>query len=289
MKKHLVAIAAVLLLFSLAGSFYIIREDEQAVVLRLGKVTAARTEPGLYFKIPFMDKITVYSKKIVEYDADPVAVVTSDKKNLVFDTIALFMIKEPETFYRRVRTLGSVQQRLDDAIYSAVRIISGRLTLDELVKDKRQQALEQSTAIARAQSREYGVEILSVSYKRVFLPQDNEQAVYRSMQAERNRVAGQLRAEGQAEAITRRSIADRKETEMIARAKRKAEEIKGEGDRTAQETLSKATVDAKDLYLFIKTMDFYQTALPGTPILLRPGEGILKYLKGVGNPPAKNE
>lgn len=185
--------------------------------------------------------------------------------------------------------MGAVQQRLDDSVYSAVRIVSGRLTLDELVKDKRQQALEQSTAIARAQSREYGVEILSVAYKRVFLPQDNEQAVYRSMQAERNRVAGQLRAEGQAEAITRRSIADRKETEMIARARRTAEEIKGEGDRTAQDTLARATADAKDLYIFIKTMDFYQTALPGTPILLRPGEGILKYLKGVGTPPARNE
>lgn len=289
MKKHIIVIAVIAVLFSLSGSFFIIRADEQAVVLRLGKVTAARTEPGLYFKIPFIDQITVYSKKIVEYDADPVAVVTSDKKNLVFDTIALFRIQDPETFYRRVRTVGAVQQRLDDSVYSAVRIVSGRLTLDELVKDKRQQALEQSTAIARAQSREYGVEILSVAYKRVFLPQDNEQAVYRSMQAERNRVAGQLRAEGQAEAITRRSIADRKETEMIARARRTAEEIKGEGDRTAQDTLARATADAKDLYIFIKTMDFYQTALPGTPILLRPGEGILKYLKGVGTPPSGNE
>lgn len=76
---------------------------------------------------------------------------------------------------------------------------------------------------------------------------------------------------------------------MIAEARRKAEEIKGQGDRTAQDTLSKAIAEAKDLYLFIKTMDFYQTALPGTPILFRPGEGILKYLKGVETPPARNE
>lgn len=80
MKKHILVIAVIAVLFSLSGSFFIIRADEQAVVLRLGKVTAARTEPGLYFKIPFIDQITVYSKKIVEYDADPVAVVTSDKK-----------------------------------------------------------------------------------------------------------------------------------------------------------------------------------------------------------------
>ncbi|HPF85833.1 MAG TPA: protease modulator HflC [Aminivibrio sp.] len=289
MKKKIFALAVLLVLLVLSGSFYILRADEQAVILRLGKVNATRAEPGLYFKLPFIDQLTRYSKKLVEYDADPVAVVTSDKKNLVFDTFALFRISDPETFFRRVRTVSSVQQRLDDSIYSAVRIVSGRLTLDELVKDKRQQAIESSTAIAREQSKEYGVEILSVAYKRVFLPQDNEQAVYRSMQAERNRVAGQLRAEGQAEGITRRSLADRKEVEMIAEARRKAEEIKGQGDSIAQDTLGKATAEAKDLYLFIKTMDFYQTALPGTPILLRPGEGILKYLKGVGTQPGRNE
>lgn len=289
MKRKLFFLALFAVFLVLSGCFYILRADEQAVVLRLGKVNATRTDPGMYFKLPFVDQLTRYSKKLIEYDADPVAVVTSDKKNLVFDTFALFRISDPETFFRRVRTIGSVQQRLDDSIYSSVRIVSGRLSLDELVKDKRQYAIEQATLIAREQSKEYGVEILSVAFKRVFLPQDNEQAVYRSMQAERNRVAGQLRAEGQAEAITRRSIADRREVEMIAEARRKAEEIKGQGDRTAQDTLAKAIAEAKDLYLFIKTMDFYQTALPGTPILLRPGEGILKYLKGVGNPPAKNE
>lgn len=289
MKRKLFFLALFAVFLVLSGCFYILRADEQAVVLRLGKVNATRIDPGMYFKLPFVDQLTRYSKKLIEYDADPVAVVTSDKKNLVFDTFALFRISDPETFFRRVRTIGSVQQRLDDSIYSSVRIVSGRLSLDELVKDKRQYAIEQATLIAREQSKEYGVEILSVAFKRVFLPQDNEQAVYRSMQAERNRVAGQLRAEGQAEAITRRSIADRREVEMIAEARRKAEEIKGQGDRTAQDTLAKAIAEAKDLYLFIKTMDFYQTALPGTPILLRPGEGILKYLKGVGNPPAKNE
>ena len=284
MKKNIFAIALLVLLLILSGAFYLLRADEQAVVLRLGKVVATRVEPGLYFKVPFIDQITKYTKKLIEYDADPVAVVTSDKKNLVFDTIALFRISDPEAFYRRVRTLASVQQRLDDSVYAAVRIVSGRLTLDQLVNEKRQDAIETSTSIARAQSREYGVEILSVAYKRVFLPEDNEQAVYRSMQAERNRVAGQLRAEGQAEAITRRSIADRKQVEMIAEARKTAEETKGEGDSIAQDTLAKATGEAKDLYLFIKTMDFYRDVLPGTPMLLRPGEGILKYLKGVERP-----
>jgi len=282
----MIYLVIILALMTLTGSFYVLRADEQVVVIRLGKVVASNTEPGLYFKVPFMDRTVKYTKKLIEYDADPVAVVTSDKKNLVFDTIALFRISDPETLYRRVRTVASVQQRLDDSIYSAVRIVAGRLSFDDLVKHSRDVAIEQSNSIARAQSREYGVEILSVAFKRVFLPQDNEQAVYRSMQAERNRIAAQLRAEGQAEAITKRSLADRKQIEMIADARRKAEEIKGEGDRVAQETIAKATSEAKDLYLFLKTMDFYQKVLPDTPVLLRPGEGSLRYLKGItqGNP-----
>lgn len=281
LKKTIIYILLIILLMGLSGSFYLIRQDQQAVILRLGKVVASKTEPGLYFKVPFMDKVTKYTKKLIEYDAEPVAVVTSDKKSLVFDTIALFRISDPETLYRRVRTVASVQQRLDDSVYSAVRVVAGRFDLEALVKQSRQTAIQQSTDLAKAQSREYGVEILSVSFKRVFLPEENEQAVYRSMQAERNRVAAQLRAEGQAEAIRKRSLADRKQIEMIAEAQRKAQEIKGEGDRTAQETLAMATSEAKDLYIFLKTMDFYKEVLPGTPVLIRPDDGVLKYLKGI--------
>src|SRR6056297_102516 len=299
LNKSLIYIVIILALLVASGSFYVLRADKQVVVVRLGKVVASNTEPGLYFKLPFLDRTVTYTKKLIEYDADPVAVVTSDKKNLVFDTIALFRISDPETLYRRVRTVASVQQRLDDSIYSAVRIVAGRLTLDELVKSGREKAIEQSGNIARTQSRQYGVEIISVAFKRVFLPAENEQAVYRSMQAERNRVAAQLRAQGQAEAMRRRSIADRKNVEMIAEAKKTAEETKGEGDRIAQEIIANSTSEAKDLYIFLKTMEFYSNVLADTPVMLKPGDGVLKYLKGIssynesgvlpGNPYSQNK
>jgi len=299
LNKSLIYIVIILALLVASGSFYVLRADQQVVVVRLGKVVASNTEPGLYFKLPFLDRTVTYTKKLIEYDADPVAVVTSDKKNLVFDTIALFRISDPETLYRRVRTVASVQQRLDDSIYSAVRIVAGRLTLDELVKSGREKAIEQSGNIARTQSRQYGVEIISVAFKRVFLPAENEQAVYRSMQAERNRVAAQLRAQGQAEAMRRRSIADRKNVEMIAEAKKTAEETKGEGDRIAQEIIANSTSEAKDLYIFLKTMEFYSNVLADTPVMLKPGDGVLKYLKGIssynesgvlpGNPYSQNK
>lgn len=278
-RKRIAVLALFIGLICFLGTFYVVNTDEFAVVIRLGNVKAARTEPGLYFKAPLLDSLTTYSKRIYEYDAEPVAVVTSDKKSLVFDTVAIFRISDPELFYRRVRTVEAVRQRLDDAVYSAVRVVSGRMTLDDLVVDKRAETIQQSLAIAASQSKEYGVEILTIAFKRVFLPQDNEQAVYRSMQAERNRVAAQLRAEGQSAAVANRSRADRKETEILAGARKKAEQVKGEGDRIAQETIARATGDNKDLYTFMKTLEFYASTLEGTPMLIAPDSGILKYLR----------
>lgn len=272
-------VAAFIFTICVFNSIYVLSVDEQAVVLRLGKVVASLQEPGLYFKAPFVDSLTKYTKRLMEYDAAPVAVVTSDKKNLVFDTIAIYRIVDPDTFYRRVRTLSGVQQRLDDSIYSSVRVIAGRMTFDDLVKDKRLDALNQAAEMANQQSKEYGVIIDMIAYKRVFLPTDNEQAVYRSMQAERNRVAGQLRAEGQARAVSMKSEADRKETEILSESRKKAEQIKGEGDKKAQDIISSAIEESQELYIFIKTLDFYKDALKNKKMILEPSGEILRYLK----------
>ena len=272
-------VAAFIFTICVFNSIYVLSIDEQAVVLRLGKVVASLQEPGLYFKAPFVDSLTKYTKRLMEYDAAPVAVVTSDKKNLVFDTIAIYRIVDPDTFYRRVRTLSGVQQRLDDSIYSSVRVIAGRMTFDDLVKDKRLDALNQAAEMANQQSKEYGVIIDMIAYKRVFLPTDNEQAVYRSMQAERNRVAGQLRAEGQARAVSMKSEADRKETEILSESRKKAEQIKGEGDKKAQDIISSAIEESQELYIFIKTLDFYKDALKNKKMILEPSGEILRYLK----------
>ena len=136
MKKYLAAIGVLFVFLLFSGSFYLLRADEQGVVLRLGKVVASRTEAGLYFKLPFLDQLTRYSKKLIEYDAELVAVVTSDKKNLVFDTFAIFTISDPELFYRRVRTVASVQQRLDDGRVDRVgRRGSRRADLDAVARE----------------------------------------------------------------------------------------------------------------------------------------------------------
>ncbi len=238
-------------------------------------------DPGLYLKMPFVDVVERFTKRLLEYDADPVAVVTSDKKNLVFDSVAVFRIADPDAFYRRIRTVEGAQQRLDDSVYAAVRIVAGKATFDELVFSMRGDSLVEATRITNDQTSAYGVDVLKVAFKRVFLPQENEEAVYRSMVAERSRIAAQLRAEGRSIAARLRSKAQRDYTEILAAAQKQAEETRGQGDAEAQRIIADAAGQNPDLYLFLRTLEFYKENLPETPVFLKPGEGILRYLKGV--------
>lgn len=277
-RQIVFSVVALLLLVLVYDGFYVINQDEQVVILRLGEIISTRTEPGLAMKVPLLDSVVFYTKRLIEYDAHPVNVVTSDKKNIIFDSIAIFQITDPATFRRRVRTISAVQQRLDDSVYAAVRAVAGKITFDELLYVKRDEAETQALEIAAEQSKKYGVTIKTVDFKKLFLPQENEQAVYRSMEAERHRMSAQLKAQGKAEAMKLRSIADRKKVEVIASAMKKAEETKGDGDMTAQKTLSQATRGAEGLYDFMRRLEFYKQVLPGTTLILTPGQGVFKNI-----------
>jgi membrane protease subunit HflC len=289
LKVVLLVLAGVALVLSFE-MFFIVRQDQQAVVLRLGKIVRTTTEAGLHFKIPFMDAARIFTKRLIEYDADPVAVVTSDKKSIIFDTIAIFRIKDLDTFYRRIKTVAAAQQRLDDSVYSAVRVVAGYMTFDDLLSDKRLQVIKDAETAARREAEKYGLELDQVAFKRVFLPKENEESVYQSMQAERNRIAAQLRAEGRAEAMAIRSRAERQRTEILSNARKTAQETMGKGDKEAQDIIENATRNSKELFLFLKTMEFYKTNLKNLPIIVGP-EGVLRYLinpMGSGVAPGAN-
>jgi len=276
-----IIIVSVLLIFALLllwMSMFIVRTDEQAVVLRFGKVQKVITEPGLYFLLPFADYPYKYTKKILEYDAEPMTVVTHDKKNIVIDIIALFKIVDPLTFYQRVRTVQGVQSRLDDAIYSAVRVAIGKSDYDDILYKSREELQKQIVENVKEMAKEYGVAVEVIRFKRVFIPKQNEQAIYQSMIAERQRVAAKLRAEGQSEAIEIKSSADRKAKEILADAYKKAEILRGEGDAEAQKIIANATKRNPDFYQFLQTIDFYSNNLKDTVIVIPPDSMLFKYL-----------
>ncbi|SMG12511.1 protease modulator HflC [Dethiosulfovibrio salsuginis] len=273
--KKAIIYAVLLVLLGLSyDSFYVIRQDEQAVILRLGKIVATKKSPGISMKIPFTDTVVRYTKRLIEYDASPVSVVMADKKNIIFDSIAIFQITDPEAFRRRVRTISAVQQRLDDSVYAAVRAVAGQITFDDILFLKRDEAEAEALRIAAEESEKYGVTVRTVEFKRLYLPQENEDAVYRSMEAERNRMSAQLISEGRAEAMKLRSAADRDKVEILASAMKESEEIKGEGDMKAQKLLADANRSAAGLYDFMKKLEFYHQVLPGRNVIVTAGDGV---------------
>lgn len=280
MKKYF--IGTILLIITLIlWPLFIQRADEQSIIVRVGKYNRTITEAGLSWKLPVIESRMIFTKRLIEYDSPPVSVVTKDKKTLIFDTVAFVTITDPYKFYIKFKTIDGVQQWLDDIVYAAVRTQAGKFMFDDLIYADRQTIINESVKYTNDQANEYGINVKTIQFKRTMLPKDNESAVYASMIADRNQVAAQLRAEGEAKYVEIMSKADMEYTAKTSSARKRAEEIKGEADKRAQYLISQTTSVAPDLYRFMKTMDFYKKVIPGTPIILKPSGGILDYLKGV--------
>ncbi|OQA48720.1 MAG: Modulator of FtsH protease HflC [Bacteroidetes bacterium ADurb.Bin302] len=280
MKKYIIGIV-VLFSILIFWPLFIQRADEQSIIVRMGKYNRTVSEPGISWKFPVIETRIEFTKRLVEYDSPPVSVVTKDKKTLIFDTVAYITITDPYKFYIKFKSISGVQQWLDDIVYAAVRTQAGKFLFDDLIYADRQTIINESVKYTNKQANEYGIDVKTIQFKRTMLPKDNESAVYSSMIADRNQVAAQLRAEGEAKYVEIMSKADMEYTAKTSTARKKAEEIKGEADKRAQYLISQTTSVAPDLYRFMKTMDFYKKVIPGTPIILKPSGGILDYLKGV--------
>lgn len=279
--KKIIILLTVLFLTILLFPLFIQRADDQSIIVRMGKFNRTITEAGIGWKIPIIESRLVFTKRLIEYDSPPVSVVTKDKKTLIFDTVAYVVITDPYKFYIKFKTIDGVQQWLDDIVYAAVRTQAGKFMFDDLIYADRQTIINESVKYTNDQANDYGVNVKTIQFKRTMLPKDNEAAVYSSMIADRNQVAAQLRAEGEAKYVEIMSKADMEYTTKVSTARKQAEEIKGAADKKAQYLIAQTTGVAPDLYRFMKTMDFYKKVIPGTPIILKPNGGILDYLKGV--------
>jgi len=266
-------VVTVLFIFTCA---YTVNYDEQVVVTQFGKIIRSVKEPGLHFKTPFITMLTSYTKKLLEYDADPVSVITSDKKTIIFDTIAMYQISDPELFFQRVGTLSAAEKRIDDAVYSSVRNIAGRMSFEDIIHTKRIEATDAANAMAAAQASGYGIRILRTKFKKVLLPAQNEESIFKSMIDERMTIAEQLRAEGNSKATEIVSTADKTRTMRLASANEQAAIAKAEGDRLAQETIAKAVEDSPELYMLMKNLEIYRSSISKATIVIDPSKGIFK-------------
>jgi membrane protease subunit HflC len=240
----------------------------QAMVVQLGEPVRVVREPGLYWKIPFIQQVTYFDRRLLDYNASPKEILTIDKQQLVIDNFTRWRIADPLQFYRTVRDESGAQSRLDDIVYSDVRETLGRHTLRDIVTDK---------------AKDYGIEIVDVRIKRADLPEKNEQTVFGRMRTERERQAKKFRAEGDEEARKIRSESDKQVQILLADAKRTAEVTRGEGDAQAARIFAEAYGRDPDFYTFVRTLDAYRTALAsGTTLILSPKSDFFRFLERPG-------
>jgi len=254
----------------------------QAMVVQLGDPVRDVREPGLYWKIPFVQQVTYFDRRLLDYDAAPKEILTRDKQQLVVDNYSRWRIVDPLQFYRTVRDERGAQSRLDDIVYSNLRETLGRHTLREIVSEQRAALLEEVTKRSDTRAREYGIEIVDVRIKRADLPEKNELNVFNRMRTERERQAKKYRAEGDEEARKIRSSADKEVQILMADARQKAEVIRGEGDAQAAHIFADAYGRDPEFYAFVRTLDAYRRTLAtGTTAILSPDSDFLQLMRRI--------
>ena len=260
--------------------FFTVPQWMQAVVVRLGDPVRTVREPGLYVKLPFVQEVLYFDRRILDYDAQPRELLTVDKQQLVVDNYARFRIIDPLQYYRTVRNEAGAQSRLDDILYSNVRETLGRHTLREIVSEKRTELLEQVTKRSDENARGYGIEVIDVRVKRVDLPEKNEQNVFSRMRTERERLAKKFRAEGEEEARKITSGADKDVRILMADARKQADIERGTGDAQAVKIFADAYGRDPSFYEFVRTLEAYRKTLgEGTTLILSPSSQFFRLLK----------
>jgi membrane protease subunit HflC len=264
---------------------YTVPQWQQAIVVQLGEPVRTVQEPGLYFKLPLIQDVLYFDKRLMAYDASPKGVLTKDKQQLVVDNFSRWRIRDPLQFYRSVRDEAGAQSRLDDVIYSIVRENLGRHTLREIMNEKRTEVMAEVTKESDARAREYGIEVADVRIKRADLPEKNELNVFERMRTERERQAKKFRAEGDEEARKIRSESDKEVQILTAEARMKAEVIRGQGDAEAVKIFADAYGRDADFYQLVRTLEAYRKSFnDGATVVLSPNSEFFRYLKQLDRP-----
>ena len=283
MSEKLTKFGGIILLLAMGTIFlstYIVDKTQYAIEILLGDPVDIVLEPGLNFKLPFVSRIVFMENRLQDYDADPGAVFTKDKKEMKVDTYSKWRVSDPLKFYETVRTTNGAHARLDDIIYSQTREILGQHTLMEIVSGNRKEIRESITLRSRKNAEKFGIEILDVRIKRADLPEQNSQSVFGRMNAERRRQAKLYRSEGEEESLKIRSDADRERVEIIAEAKRINEETRGGADAKATKIYADAYQKDMDFFKFLRSHDVYRNSLQeGTTLLMDANSKFFKYLK----------
>ncbi len=279
-----ILVGAIGVLIVLSMSLFVVDQRQTAIVLQLGEMVGVKTEPGLYFKIPLVQNVRYFDARILTMDSvDPERFITAEKKNVMVDSFVKWRIVDVKQYYvsvggdeMRART------RLMQTVNSSMREEFGKRTIADVVSGERDKVMEVLRSKTDIDARKIGVEVLDVRLKRVDFPSEISESVYRRMDAERKRVANELRATGNAESEKIRADADRQREVTLANAYRDAQKIKGDGDAKAAALYASAFGRNAEFYAFYRSMEAYKQSFKSKSdvMVIDPSSAFFKYLKG---------
>jgi modulator of FtsH protease HflC len=285
-KLNAIGATVLVVLVILAMSIFTVDQRQFAIVFQLGEVKRVIEEPGLNFKVPMVQNVRVFDKRILTLDnPEPERFITSEKKNVLVDSFIKWRIIDPKLYYISVGGDESrAKTRLNQTVNAGLREEFGKRTVHDVISGERDQIMEDMRVKADADARKIGVQIVDVRLKRVELPNEVSEAVYRRMEAERKRVANELRSEGAAESEKIRADADRQREVIVAEAYRDAQKIKGEGDAQATAIYAQAFGQNPEFYAFYRSLEAYRNSFKSKNdvLVVEPSSDFFKYMRGLG-------
>jgi membrane protease subunit HflC len=279
----LAGVLAAVVFASLA--LFTVDQRERAIVFQLGEMKEVITTPGLHFKWPFIQNVRYFDARILTLDTpDAERYITSEKKNLLVDTFVKWKINDARQFYISIGDEAAAQTRISQTVNATLREEFGKHTVHEVVSEDRNEIMKIVRERANQDAKKIGVEIIDVRLKRVDLPQEVSESVYKRMDAERKSVANQLRSEGSAAAERIRAEADKEREVIIANAYKDAQRVKGEGDAKAAAAYAQAFGQNAEFYAFYRSLEAYRSSFKNRSdvLVLEPNSDFFKYLKGPG-------
>lgn len=276
----------ILVVIAFTNTAYVVKENEYAYVTRFSRFENLEDTAGLHFKVPVIDKVEKIPQYRMMYDIPPSEVLTGDKKTLVVDNFAVWQIDNPAMFMRTVGRISEMENRIDAAVYNAVKNTLGTMNQTTIINSDNSSIDDVNTKITEVvnnQLKSYGISTVAVEIKRLDLPKDNEAAVYSRMISERTQMAESFRADGNLEASKVVNETDKEVGILLSKAKATAEELKGQGESEYMKIIAAAysTEDRVQYYEFIRSLEALKETMKGDKTVILPADSfIVKVLNG---------
>ncbi|MDD5403939.1 MAG: protease modulator HflC [Sulfuricella sp.] len=285
MKKHIsgVLIALLALIAFSSLSMFTVNQWQNVIVRQLGEIVSIKQQPGLYFKVPLLQDVRFFDTRLRTLDpSESERFITSEKKNVLVDYFVKWRIVDAKQYF--VSVAGDetqAEKRLTQTVNDGLRAEFGKRTVHDVVSGERDQIMEILRQKADIDARKIGIQVVDVRLKRVELPQEVSESVYQRMEAERKRVANELRSQGAAEAEKIRADADRQREVILAEAYRTAQQTKGEGDAKAAAIYAAAYGQNPEFYSFYRSMEAYRQSFKNKSdvMVLEPNSEFFRYMK----------